>query len=108
MPRHKKGEPLWLLPIVYDLDTGEEIIDDVAVQIAVEGSRHVGLTVTERKLAIERMIKGGLQYREIADHIGTSPAKLKPLIEELGYELIPRRTTAAKGHEATTIRKRQT
>ena len=95
-----------ILPIVYDLDTNEEIIDDIAIRIAFEGVRIVSLTITERKIVIEKMIQAGYQFREIANHIGTSPPKLKPLFEELGYELIPRRTPGSAGHEATQIRKR--
>lgn len=101
----KKGDSLYLLPIVYDLDNGEEIIDEVAVQIAFEGNRKVGLTTTERKMVMARMIRAGYQYREIADHIGTSPAMLKPVFEEMGYQIIPRRTPGSGGREATEIRK---
>jgi hypothetical protein len=96
------------LPVAYDIDTGAEIIDERAVEIAVQGTRKVALTVTERKLVIKEMISRQYQFREIADHIGTSPQMLRPLFDELGYELIPRRTSKGAGHESTQIRRRLT
>lgn len=104
--RPPKGDSAWLLPAAYDLDTGEEIVDEVAIRIAVSGIRRVALTEVERTAAILKMIKTGWQYREIADHIGISPARLKPRIEALGYILIPRRQPGSSHpHQATEIRK---
>lgn len=79
----------WLLPIVYDLDTGEEIIDETAIAIAVEGTRHVGLTLTERREVVRRMIAGSWDVQEIAHHCGTTRARLDPIMNELGYEVVP-------------------
>lgn len=115
----KKGTPPWLLPPAYEIDddgnqvldkNGQpvEIVDEVAIRVAVSGVRRVALTEQERKEVIIKMIKTGWQYREIADHIGTSPAKLRPMIEALGYQIIPRRDPG-RSHptEATEIRKVQ-
>ena len=114
--RPKRGESMWTLPPAYEIDEDGnrlldendqpiEIVDEIAISIAVSGVRRVPLTERERRMAIETMIKTGWQYREIADHIGTSPAKLKPIIEELGYRLIPRRQPGSTPREATEIRK---
>jgi hypothetical protein len=66
----------------------------------VEGSRHVGLTVTERKIVVERMIKGVLMglwsANDIARHCGTILHRLKPILEELGYEVVPPRKPNGK------------
>jgi hypothetical protein len=84
-----------------------EIVDEVAVSTAVSGARRVALTERERNLAIEKMISHGHRFREIAANIGTSPEKLRPVIESLGYELIPRRQSGGRGlREATEIRKK--
>jgi hypothetical protein len=54
------------------------------------------------------MIQLQYRFREIAANLGTSPEKLKPVIEGLGYELIPRRQKGGRGlREATEIRKVQ-
>lgn len=115
--RPPRGESVWVLPPAYEIDedgnqilddNGKpiEIVDEVAVRVAVSGVRRVALTERERRLVIEKMIKTGWQYREIADHIGTSPAKLKPIIEDLGFTLIPRRQAGSHHpREATEIRK---
>lgn len=98
----ENGDPKnsrWLLPTVYDLDTGEEIIDQVAIDVAVEGLRHVGLTETERKIVVERMIKGAWGVSEIARHCGTIPARIEPVINELGYEVVT--ATRANGKRRT-------
>ncbi len=102
-----KGDALYLLEIVYDLDTEEEIIDDVAINRVVTGGGRAAMTVTERKLALDRMARNGVQYREMADRIGTSPQRIKPILEELGYEVIPRRSGGGPGRDATEIRKRR-
>jgi hypothetical protein len=84
-----------------------EIVDATAVRIAVHGQRRVALTETERRLAVLRMIQLDYRFREIASHIGTSPDKIRPVIEGLGYELIPRRQPDGRGmREATEIRKK--
>lgn len=93
------GDPAnspWLLPTVYDLDTGEEIIDDVAIQVAVEGTRHVGLTMTERKIVVQRMIAGAWSANDIARHCGTILHRLIPIFTELGYEVVPPRRPNGK------------
>jgi hypothetical protein len=83
-----------------------EIVDEVTVRVLVSGVRRVSFTEHERDLAILAMIKLGYRFKEIANHLGTSTKKLKPLIEELGYELIPRRQPDGKGlRDATEIRK---
>ena len=114
--RPPKGDSAWLLSPAYEIhEDGSqildrdgkpiEIVDEVAIRVAVAGTRRVALTDTERREVIQQMIKTGWQYREIADHIGTSPAKLKPMIEAMGYRLIPRRQPGSKTpREATEIR----
>lgn len=83
-----------------------EIVDQVTVRVLVSGVRRVAYTERERDLAILAMIKQKHRFREIATNIGTSPDKLKPVIEALGYELIPRRHPGGRGlREATEIRK---
>ena len=79
----------WLRPESYDLDTGELIIDQVAIDVAVEGRRRVRLTHTERKEVIRRMIAGSWDAREIAQHCGTILQRLDPIFTELGYEVVP-------------------
>jgi hypothetical protein len=107
----------WLLPIVYEIDedgntifvneagkpTPEgcggkpiEIIDEVAIDVAVEGLRHVGLTMTERKIVVRRMIAGAWGANEIARHCGTILHRLKPIFTELGYEVMPPRRPNGK------------
>jgi hypothetical protein len=63
------------------------IIDEVAVSIAVSGTRRVRLTEAERDLAAERMIRGGADLAELAQHLGTSTAAAGRLIRALGYRL---------------------
>lgn len=83
-----------------------EIVDEVTVRILVSGVRRVAYTERERDLAVQRMISYSYRFREIAANMGTSPEKLRPVIEALGYELIPRRQAGGKGlREATEIRK---
>jgi hypothetical protein len=85
-----------------------EIVDEVAISTAVAGVRRVALTERERNQAIKTMISRSYRFREIAANLGTSPKKLRPVIEELGYELIPRRQPGGRGlREATEIRKVQ-
>lgn len=96
----------WLLPTVYDLDTGEEIVDQVAIQVAVEGTRHVGLTQTERKEVVRRMIAGAWGANDIARHCGTILHRLKPIFTELGYEVVPpRRPNGTRIAAAAEIRR---
>ncbi len=101
----------WLLPPAYELeDEGDEyrlvyptdedgnrlegpgrpieIVDPVAVDIAVRGTRRVGLTMTERKLAIRRMIAGAWSPTEMAHHCGTIVPRIEPILNELGYEVV--------------------
>ena len=107
----------WLLPVVYEIDEdgntifvndqGEptpeecgghpiEIIDDVAINVAVEGTRHVGLTTTERRIVVQRMIQGAWGANEIARHCGTILHRLKPIFADLGYEVVPPRRPNGK------------
>ena len=96
----------WLLDPAYDLDTGEEIVDQVAIDVAVEGTRHVGLTETERRIVVKRMIQGAWGVSEIARHCGTIPARIEPVINELGYEVVT--ATRANGKRRTaSIRRKQ-
>jgi hypothetical protein len=107
-----------LLPPAYELeDEGDEyardalgnlieMVDETAIRIAVSGVRCVPMTERERRIAVQKMIDLGYRLREIAANIGTSSTKIRPVIEGLGYELIPRRHPGGHGlREATEIRK---
>jgi hypothetical protein len=76
---------------IYRLDANGnriEDVDEIAVDIAVAGTRHVCLTRTERKEVIRRMIQGSWDVNEIARHCGTVRKRLDPIFRELGYEVV--------------------
>jgi hypothetical protein len=112
------GDSNLLLPPAYEIDEEGnkvldndghpiEIVDEVAIRTAVAGTRKVALTEHERKVAVKTMIERGYRFKEIATNLGTSTKKLKPVIEGMGYELIPRRQPGGRGlREATEIRKK--
>ena len=77
-----------LLEPVFDLDTGEEIVDQVAVSIMVRGQRHVDSTRLERCQATGKMIRYGHGVREIAMHIGCSIPDARDYIACAGYKVI--------------------
>lgn len=94
----------WRLREVYDLDTKELIVDEVAIARAVGGQRHGNepwLTRTEAIRAMEVMHTRGLGSGVIAEHIGcevrtierweagdyTEPMAVKPPRKE--YEETP-------------------
>jgi hypothetical protein len=116
-PRRQPAPPRWLPP-AYEIDEdgnqlrdGDgnliEIFDEVAVRLTVTGDRVVAITEKERDAAILEMIRRGYLYKEIARNLGTSAVKLRPLIENLGFEVIPRRQEGGGfPREATEIRKR--
>lgn len=63
------------------------LIDELAVSIAVSGTRRVRLTPPERDLAARIMIGRGADLAELAAHLGTSTAAAGRLIRALGYRL---------------------
>lgn len=78
----------WMLKEVRDLDTGEIIVDRIAVQIATEGTRKVRLTRTEQKLVIERMNQIGYGRLEMRQHIGIDVPQIDLLLDEMGYDVV--------------------
>ena len=103
----------YLLPPAYELeDEGDEyrldangnrieIVDDVAIDIAVRGDRKVGLTETEREVVIMRMISGAWSVHDIAGHCGTIAPRLYPIFERLGYEVVDPKKEPGKQHMHT-------
>jgi hypothetical protein len=65
-----------------------EIVDEVAIDIAVRGDRRVGLTETERREVIRRMIAGAWSPTEMAHHCGTIVPRIEGILNELGYEIV--------------------
>ena len=90
-----------LLPPVYDLDTGTEIIDPVTVSILVQGHRKVASTVSERLEAIHCLVLAGAGVRVIANNLGISIDAAKQLINQAGYQIKPdpmfKRASGAEG-----------
>lgn len=98
-----------LLEKVYDLDTGEEIIDDVAVGIMVRGDRKVASTEAERLVAADKMIRQGSGVRQVANHIGISVMDAKILICSAGWRMAPdnfyrRRDGSVPGNRTVMVR----
>lgn len=97
----------WLLPDAWELselddECSEEriyaldefghripIVDEIAIDIAVEGRRHVGLTQIEREEVVRRMVLGSWGVNDIAHHCGTTRKRLDPIFNKLGYEVVP-------------------
>lgn len=48
------------------------IIDDVAIEIAMQGARPVSLTCIEKNIALAKLIKSGMPPYTAADHLGLS------------------------------------
>jgi len=119
----------YLLPPAYELcwgDPGErcdefgyaldedgnkiEIIDQVAIDIAVRGDRRVGLTERERVEVIRRMITGAWSPTEMAHHCGTIVPRIEPILTALGYEIVeykdqgPHRNTSSKAKALRRIK----
>lgn len=97
-----------LLDPAYELDdegqpNGPEIVDEVTIRILVAGERKVAATFRERSLAALQMIKTGYTAQEIAEHLGTIISKLPPVLESVGYEIVPK-GTARKGYGKTTTK----
>jgi hypothetical protein len=82
-------QPDLLLDPAFDLDNGEEIIDDVTVTTMVSGRRKVASTERERIEAIHLMVLLGHGVRIIANHIGISIDEAKRLISQAGYQIVP-------------------
>lgn len=78
-----------LLPPVFDLDTGAEIVDEVTVDILVRGHRKVASTHSERHAAIQRLVRQGAGVRIIANHLGISIDDAKECIFQAGYQIVP-------------------
>jgi hypothetical protein len=78
-----------LLQPVYDLDTGAEIVDTVAVDMMATGRRKVASTETERIAAIHVMVQAGHGVRVAANRIGISIYDAKALIRLAGYDIVP-------------------
>lgn len=64
------------------------IIDHIAIEVAVSGSRPVRLTPTERRMSIERMVRNGEGFRTICNHLGIGGVLLRKLLDEAGYEIL--------------------
>lgn len=64
------------------------IIDRVAVQITVAGTRKVALTQRERLEATRQMLLQGASIREMCDHLHVQPRVVRMLLDELGYECV--------------------
>lgn len=78
-----------VLEPAYDLDTGEEIVDPVAVEIIVRGQRKVASTLLERIEATRKMVLYGHGVRDIASHIGCSIEDAYKVIYAAGFIVIP-------------------
>lgn len=48
------------------------IIDQVAIDIAVQGARPVRLSRVEKDIAIARLLKSGMPMSEVSEHLGIS------------------------------------
>jgi len=79
--RERRGYPPvlkrkpWLRADSYDLDTGQPIIDDIAIEAVVNGdnyhfSRGVKLTYDEFKIALGVLVDRGEENEVIANYIG--------------------------------------
>ncbi len=64
------------------------IIDNVAVQITVSGSRKVALTQRERLEATRLMLLQGASIREMCDHLHVQPKVVRQLLDDLGFECV--------------------
>jgi ribosome-binding protein aMBF1 (putative translation factor) len=73
--RQAANDDSWRLPEVYDLDTRELIVDEIAIERAVSGERAEGpwITRTEAIQAFQIMDRRGFEYSEIAERIGCDP-----------------------------------
>lgn len=65
------------------------IVDEMAVQIAVDGLRTVRLTETERKLAVKMMAERGLWVSEIKERLAANGHFVCRALREAGYDILP-------------------
>jgi hypothetical protein len=80
-PRGKTILGQWLLG-----DDG--IIDELAIEIAVSGSRVVRLTWPERMLAARRIVAMNLDLRDLVERLGLGADDTKRVLAELGLEVV--------------------
>ena len=64
------------------------IIDELAIEIAVSGSRVVRLTWPERMLAARRIVAMNLDLRDLVDRLGLGADDTKTVLAELGLEAV--------------------
>lgn len=64
------------------------IIDELAVEIAASGGRKVRLTLTEQRMAVERMLKAGASVHDMCARLGTNNLAVKKILAELGQEIV--------------------
>jgi hypothetical protein len=64
------------------------IIDEIAIQIAVQGTRPVRLTHSERKIVLLKLLQMGCGLTEIREHMHFSGKKLLDMIDELDWEIV--------------------
>lgn len=68
------------------VDDGDDVIDPIAVDVAVAGERPVTLTRAERFAALERLAAAGLPDRAIADRLGVTERTIERNRRALGIE----------------------
>ncbi len=73
---------IWILP-----DDG--YIDEIAVELTINGVRVVALTDEERMVCLLRMISMSLKPHEMRQRLHVTPKRLNSFLDELGWEVIP-------------------
>jgi hypothetical protein len=101
----------WRLPEVYDLDTHEAIIDQVAIDRAVAGQRRGDvpwLTRTEAVRAFREMDRLLFEDAKIAEHIGCSERQIhRWRRDKVDGNPAPKPVEPAKKYSAETWEKRR-